>query len=365
MRRANAFATIAPVETFDLPRGTVTFLFTDIEGSTDLARQLGAAFGRVRSEHRRVLREAFDARGGPEIDTAGDGFFVAFERAGDAVAAAVDAQRALADPRLRVRMGLHTAEPYLDEDGYVGVGVNRAARICAAGHGGQILLSNATAGIVEDLGLEAVDLEDLGEHRLKDLELPQRLFQLNVAGLLSEFPPLNSLDAPAPSAVMTLLMSDVAGWSTVIRKLGDERMVAVSRAYHGLATREIKRHDGRVFELVADTVLAGFDRPLDGLHAARDLREALRTEPWFPGDEPLSVSVAVHSGRVPDPRGGHLGSTAYRCVSLCESAEPGQILVSHATEALLEGEPSDVALRDLGERTLKGFERPARVFEIA
>ena len=352
------------METSELPRGTVTFLFTDIEGSTDLARQLGAAFGPARSEHRRVLREAFDARGGHEIDTAGDGFFVAFGRAGDAVAAAVDAQRELADSRLRLRMGLHTAEPYLDEEGYVGVGVNRAARICAAGHGGQILLSNATAGIVEDLGLEAVDLEDLGEHRLKDLELPQRLFQLNVTGLSSEFPPLNSLDAPAPSAVVTLLFSDIAGWQDILQKLGDEQTLAVTRSYHGIAVRQIKRHSGRALELVADHVLAVFDRPLDALRAAQEPREALRTEPWFTEDEPPPVCMAIHSGRVIDARMGQLGSTAVRCFSLCRSGEPGQILVSHAIEALLEGEPSKVNLRDLGERTLKGFDRPSRVFAV-
>ena len=112
----------------DLPHGTVTFVFTDIEGSTDLARRHGANFGRVRSEHRRVLREAFGRYGGHEIDTAGDGFFVAFDRAGDAVAAAIAAQRAVAGLEVRVRMGLHSAEPYLDEEGYVGVGVHRAPR---------------------------------------------------------------------------------------------------------------------------------------------------------------------------------------------------------------------------------------------
>jgi class 3 adenylate cyclase len=161
--------------TTTLPRGTVTFLFTDIERSTGLARTLGAEFGRVRSEHRQTLRAAFARHEGREIDTAGDGFFVVFERAGDAVAAAIDAQRSLheanveADPPVRVRMGLHSAEPFLDDEGYVGVGVSRAARICAAGHGGQILLSNATAGIVEDLDLEGIELVDLGEHGLKDI----------------------------------------------------------------------------------------------------------------------------------------------------------------------------------------------------
>jgi len=351
------------VETSELPRGTVTFLFTDIEGSTDLARQLGAAFGPARSEHRRVLREAFDARGGHEIDTAGDGFFVAFERAGDAVEAAVEAQRALADGSVRVRMGLHTAEPYLDDEGYVGVGVHRAARICAAGHGGQILLSNATAGIVEDLDVEGLQLEDLGEYRLKDIERPQRLFQLTVDGLETQFPPLKSLDLPG--AVMTLLFCDVVYWSRVIRELGDERMVTMTRAYHALVRRDVERHDGRVFELIADNVVCGFDRPLDALRAARDLREALRSEPWAAGDDPPGVCMAVHSGRVAEPRSGYFGTTAFRCSLLCDSADPWQILVSHATEALLEGEAIDVALRDLGERTLRAFDQPARVFEIA
>ena len=149
-----------------LPTGTVTFLFTDIERSTELARQLGADFGRIRAEHHRIVRAAITAHGGHEIDTAGDGFFVAFDRAGSAVAAALAAQRELRavesdQVAVRVRMGIHSAEPHVHEGSYHGVGVHRAARICAAAHGGQILLSNATAGIVEDLGIPEVELVDL------------------------------------------------------------------------------------------------------------------------------------------------------------------------------------------------------------
>jgi len=346
-----------------LPQGTVTFLFTDIEGSTDLARQLGADFGRLRSEHRQLLRDAFGRHEGYEIDTAGDGFFVAFERAGDAVAAAIHAQRALADGSVRVRMGLHTAEPFLDDEGYVGVGIHRAARICAAGHGGQILLSNATAGIVEDLVLEGLELEDLGEYRLKDIERPQRLFQLNADRLETEFPPLKSLDRPG--AVMTLLFCDVVFWSRVIREVGDQQLLTMTRRYHALVRRDVERHSGRVFELIADNVVAGFERPLDALRSARDLREALRTEPWAAGDDPPGVCMAVHSGRIAEPRSGYFGTTAFRCSLLCKSAEPWQILVSHASEALLEGEAADVTLRDLGERTLRAFDQPAHVFELA
>jgi class 3 adenylate cyclase len=143
-----------------LPRGTVTFLFTDIEGSSDLLRRVGDdRFAAIRGDHRRVVREAFATHGGREIDTAGDGFFVAFDSARSAVAAAVSVQRTLAtftwpaDAEVRVRMGLHTAEPLVGEEGYIGLGVHRAARICDAAHGGQVLISNATAGIIEDAEL--------------------------------------------------------------------------------------------------------------------------------------------------------------------------------------------------------------------
>ena len=134
-----------------LPSGTVTFLFSDIEGSTELSRRHGAAYGDLRAEHRRVLREVFEAHDGREVDAEGDAFFIGFERASDAVAAAVAAQRALlATGVVRVRVGLHPTEPHLHAEGYVGVGVSRAARICGAAHGGQIVVSPATAGVVED-----------------------------------------------------------------------------------------------------------------------------------------------------------------------------------------------------------------------
>ena len=134
----------------ELPRGTVTFLFTDIEGSTRLVKQLRDHYADVLTEHQRILREAFDAHSGREIDRQGDSFFVAFPRAKDAISAAVDAQRAVAEQtwpqgaELHVRMGVHTGEPTVGEERYVGLGVHRAARICAAGHGGQVLVSQTT-----------------------------------------------------------------------------------------------------------------------------------------------------------------------------------------------------------------------------
>jgi class 3 adenylate cyclase len=153
-----------------LPSGTVTFLFTDIAGSTRLLHELGDAYADVLAEHRRVLREAFARHRGVEVDTQGDAFFVAFGRASDALAAAREAQASLSGP-VRVRMGVHTGEPLVTAEGYVGIDVHRAARIAAAGHGGQLLVSQSARNLVGPDGLV-----DLGEHRLKDLTAPERIY---------------------------------------------------------------------------------------------------------------------------------------------------------------------------------------------
>lgn len=185
----------------ELPSGTVTMLFTDIEGSTRLLRTLGKRYPDVLNEHHRLLREAIAAHDGHEIGTEGDSFFVVFRRATDAVAAAVDAQRALGahtwpqDVDVRVRMGVHTGEPALGGEGYVGLGVHRTARIAAAGHGGQVLISEATRSLLEGEEPAGVSLLDLGPQVLKDFDRPQRLYQLVAEGLPDEFPPLRALAA--------------------------------------------------------------------------------------------------------------------------------------------------------------------------
>jgi ABC-type transport system substrate-binding protein/class 3 adenylate cyclase/streptogramin lyase len=185
------------------PTGTVTFLFSDIEGSTRLLQQLRGGYDEVLSTHARLLRTAIEQFDGHEIDTQGDAFFVAFPRARDAVAAAVSAQRSLAAESwpdgvsVRVRMGIHTGEPLVGGERYVGMGVNRGARICAAGHGGQVLLSNTTRELVEDELPDDVRVVDLGEHELKDLKRPERIFQLEIEGLPSSFPPLRTARASA------------------------------------------------------------------------------------------------------------------------------------------------------------------------
>jgi predicted ATPase len=160
-------------------------VFTDVEGSTRLLHELGAeAYADALAGHRRVLRAAFAAYGGVEVDTQGDAFFVAFPTAPGALAAAAEAQAGLAAGPLSVRVGLHTGTPHLADEGYVGVDVHRAARIAAAGHGGQVLVSASTAALVDDEGLS-----DLGEHRLKDLSAPERVYQVGTG----DFPPLKSL----------------------------------------------------------------------------------------------------------------------------------------------------------------------------
>src|SRR6266568_2723875 len=181
----------------DLPTGVVTLLFTDVEGSTRLLQELGDGYGDALHEHRRRLRAAFAAHDGVEVDTQGDAFFVAFSRASDAVASAEDAQRALAGGPIRVRMGLHTGEPRLTEEGYVGLDVHKGARIAAAGHGGQVLLSQTTRALVD------ADVRDLGAHRLKDLSAPERIYQLEIEDLPCDFPLLKTIEAgmknlPAP-----------------------------------------------------------------------------------------------------------------------------------------------------------------------
>jgi eukaryotic-like serine/threonine-protein kinase len=185
------------------PSGTVTFLFSDIEGSTRLLTRLRDRYVGVLALHHRVLRAAFEERGGHEVHTEGDAFFVAFARARDAVAAAVGGQRALASQRwpdgvtLRVRIGLHTGEAAVQEGDYVGLDVHRAARICAAGHGGQVLLSRSTRELVAGELPRGVSLRDLGEHWLKDLDRPEQLFQLVTSGLRADFPPPRAVSPPS------------------------------------------------------------------------------------------------------------------------------------------------------------------------
>jgi class 3 adenylate cyclase len=185
-----------------LPSGTVTFVFSDVEGSTALLKRLGDRFDDVLSAHRRLMRERFAEHGGVEIDTQGDAFFFAFPRARDAVTAAVEAQRAHAEHEwpdgvdVRVRMGLHTGEPALGSEGYLGLDVVRAARLCTAGTGGHVLLSETTRALVGSSLPEGVSIFPLGERRLKDIDEPERVFELEIDGAARPEAPVQ--EAPPP-----------------------------------------------------------------------------------------------------------------------------------------------------------------------
>src|SRR4029079_19693709 len=196
---------IMPAVRSDLPSGTVTFLFTDVEGSTKLLHELcPAGYADELAEHRRSLREAFTAEGGVEVDTQGDAFFVAFPTELGALSAARAINEGLKEGRIRVRMGLRTGTPLLTDEGYVGTDVHRAARIGAAGHGGQVLVSASTAALAGGDGLR-----DLGEHRFKDLSAPERVYQLGTG----EFSPLKTLyrtNLPVPATPFLGLQTELA-----------------------------------------------------------------------------------------------------------------------------------------------------------
>ena len=211
-----------PPVTRELPAGTVTFLFTDVEGSTKLLHALGAeAYAGALMEHRRILREAFTRHGGVEVDTQGDAFFVAFPTAPGALSAAREATEALSTGPIRVRIGLHTGTPHLAAEGYVGADVHRAARIAAAGHGGQILVSSATAAL-----LDTTELRDLGDHRLKDLTAAERIYQADP----EEHPPLKTLhqtNLPVPATPFLGRDVELAELSSLLMR-DDVRLVTLT-----------------------------------------------------------------------------------------------------------------------------------------
>ena len=279
------------------PSGTVTFLFTDIEGSTVLLRQLRDAYGDVLATHGRLLREAFEGAGGQEIDTQGDSFFVAFSSPKDAVHAAVAAQRSLADESwpegavVKVRMGIHTGDASLAADRYLGLSVHRAARICSVGHGGQILISQTTHALLEDEEEELPGAaQDLGPQRLKDFDRPITIFQLVVPGLQEAFPPLRTLEhtpfegdesrlADAarrasqgerePGGTIRVLIADDqalvrAGFRMILEAEEDVEVVGEA-SDGGEALEEVRR-------LRPDVVLMDVRMPdLDGIEATRQL----------------------------------------------------------------------------------------------
>jgi class 3 adenylate cyclase/DNA-binding NarL/FixJ family response regulator len=269
--------------TDELPGGTITFLFTDVEGSTRLLKRLGEDYAVLLVEYHSLFRRLFEQHGGREVDTQGDAFFVAFQRAKEAVAAALAGQRAVAAhswPRqavVRVRMGMHTGEPAVAAERYIGLGVHRAARICAAAHGGQILLSQSTYAVLFDDVLPDLRFRDLGEHALKDLDRPERIYQLVVPDLPSEFPPLRGTTSDHPEVIevapgerVVVADDSVLLREGLVRLLGDAGFTVVGTAADAV---ELLRQVGELRPAVAITDIRMPPTQTDeGLIAAQEIR---------------------------------------------------------------------------------------------
>ena len=284
-----------------LPTGTVTFLFTDMEGSTHLLEQLGDRYAEVLATHHRLLRSAILHAHGHEMESQGDALFVAFPRAKDALLAAVAAQRAVqAHPwpdgiTVRVRMGLHTGEPISGETGYVGMDVHRAARICAAGHGGQILLSRTTRDLVENDMPPGVKLRDLGEHRLKDLANPHHLFQVVTTDLPGDFPSLRSLGTHPHNLPiqLTSFIGRAREIAEVKRLLGATRLVTLTGSGGGGKTRLALQVAADVVDGYPDGVwLAEFAPIADPALVPKTVASALKV-PEQPGREMTDTLVGT------------------------------------------------------------------------
>jgi class 3 adenylate cyclase len=347
----------------ELPSGTLTVLHTDIENSTFLARYLREQYPAVLDTHRTLLRAAFTAYEGWEVDTQGDSFFVVFLRATQAVAAAVQIQRALATASwpqggaVRVRIGIHTGEPIRTTEGYTGLDVIRGARIKEAGHGGQVLLSASTAAIVQDALLDELGLRDLGAHRLKSLPRPERIFQLSIPGLPADFPPLQSLETRgrpglAPGRMLTtVLFVDVADSSALIVALGDRRWLELRAQYSALVRQEWARHGGEEMEISGDQTLAVFESAAAAIRCGCAIRDALQ-------GLGIAVKVGIHAGEVEyDDISGITVLTGARIMAI---AQPGEVLVSHTVKDLVAG--SGITFTERGTHVLRGLPGEWRLF---
>ena len=352
----------------ELPNGIVTLLFSDVDGSTELVKRLGERYGDVLAEHRRLLRSGFTEHGGIEIDTQGDAFFIAFGSARDAVAAAVSAQQALATypwrdgVEVRVRMGLHTCEPHRSTESYVGVGVHRAARICTIAHGGQVLLSGSTAGIVDDEEIPGVAVRDLGEHRLKDIDRPERVFELVVKGLPSDFPPPRTIDQQVPlTGTVTIVVAEGRRVMGLFRELTPEVFGALLKEYQRLLREIFESMGGREVEGYGDSALAAFPTAKQAALAAVAAQRAVAAHEW-PHGRRLAISVGLHSGTAGV---GWVGPAVLRCAELCDAAEGGQIFLSQAARSLLEEENlGGLLVRELGEVPLRRSEGLVQAYEL-
>ena len=367
----------------DLPSGTVTFLFTDVDGSTQLLKRLRERYGEALADHHRLLRAVFSEHGGHEIDTQGDAFFVAFGRAKDGVRAAVAAQRALAEhpwsagDEVRVRMALHTGEPELSGEGYVGLGVHRASRICSAGHGGQILLSRSTAGVFDEDEIPGATLRDLGDRRLKDLDRAERIYQVVADGLRHDFPALNTVDreererklveavkaAELPSGTLTFLFTDAEDFTRLLRSLPRTEAERTMDDHDLLLDAAVAEAGGRVVQHVMDAVFACFPTAKQAVAGAVAAQRALRAHDW-PSGTGIAVRMGLSTGEAVPLGQRYFGSAVNLCSRVCQMASGGRVLHAPSTAALLDRDDlGDLTLSDLGEQELQKSGR-VRLFEL-
>ena len=344
----------------ELPSGTLTVLHTDVENSSLLTVHLGGHYPEVLATHCALLRAAFVAHEGCEVDTQGDSFFVVFPRATQAVAAAVAIQHDLAAAAwpeggaVRVRIGMHTGEPIRTAAGYTGLDVIRAARIKEAGHGGQVLLSKTTAALVEAALIDDLRLRDLGAHRFKGLPCPERIFQLIMADLPADFPPLRSLDTRGRTrpdlalgrVLTTVLFVSIVDGTARLVALGDRHWLALQAQYRALVRQELARHGAEEIDTVGDQMLAVFEGAAAAIRCGCTIRDAVQ-------ELGIMVRVGIHSGEVEQDDRTIGGITLHTGSRIKGVAQPGEVLVSHTVKELAAG--SGIAFTDRGTQVLKGL----------
>jgi class 3 adenylate cyclase len=349
----------------DPPSGTLTILFADVKGSTKLVQQDGSGWESVIERLDDVFARLCDEHDGYFVGVEGDLAIAVFPRVAGAVASAVAAQRAFAAAEFAIGIGLHTGEPLLKRGRYYGISMHRAARLADASRAGQILVSNATAGMIADAAPAGATTRDLGEHALRGMERPERLHQLVADGLEAEFPPI-AQRAPAdrlPGGTVTFLFSDIEHSTRLQQQLRD-RFADVLATHRRLYRDAATAAGGREVDRQGDAFFFAFARARDAVAAAAACQRAHAAQEW-PDGVAVRVRMGMHTGEPTVDDEGYLGLDVVRAARICSAASGGQVLVSEATRALLRADvPAGVTLRDLGEHTLKDFDEPERIFQL-
>lgn len=346
-----------------LPMGVVTFLLSDVEDSTRLWLAYREKMREAIERHDSLVAAFVTQAGGILVKPRGEGdsHFTVFSRPSSAVLASATLQRALTDERwaggvpLRIRMALHTGETDVRDDDYYGLAPSRCGRLRSIAHGGQIVLSNATAELVIDSLPDGLTLRSLGTHELRGLGRPERIWQLCGAGLPEEFPPLASV-GPAPHDLVTVLVTDVVGLTQLASEVGNRRTRQWLDTHDDLVKVELQRFGGRLWLITEDSVLASFDSARRALDCARALRDGI-------AGLGSALRVGVHAGEV-EVRGDRLHGLAVHIASRISSrAKGGEILVSRTVFDLLAG--SDISLEDRGDFELRGISGLWRVYALS